>query len=162
MENQSQTFISLENIALKAIDQITQVAGSYRIFEYQEGGAEKKLVALPITVHVTQHPDFLGLELHNESEGTTTQLNYPMNGASYWSEERQSFIFCRVVGNNYVADIISPFKGADRSARTTYRITWQLDKQGRIHEIFEDFDADGNRLESSRGHFRTLVPILES
>jgi len=163
MENQSQAFKSLETTALELNQQIAlKVTGHYQIFEYKKTGTEKKLTALPITVQITQRPGLLALELYNENEGTKTYLNYPMNGASAWSEELQAFLYTRAIGNTLVADIISPVKGQDRSRPTTNRITWRLDDKKCILEFYEFFDAEGKRLDSSPGHLRTLVPVLES
>lgn len=163
MENQSQEINASAKTASPAIESTDlQVAGNYQLFEYQKIDGDKKLIALPITVVVKQRPDLLTVELFNETDKATTLLTYPMNGASVWNEERKAFVFTRAKSDSIVADVVYPASIETRSTRTTFRITWRKDDKGSIIETFEDFDADGNRLESSLGHFRTLVPILET
>lgn len=139
-----------------------QVAGAYQLFEYKNIDGERKLIALPITVQVSQQVDLLTVELFNESDRTTTVLKYPMNGAASWNEGRKAFVYTRANSETIIADVIYPAASEDRSARATFRITWRKDETGSILETFEDFDADGNRLESSPGHLRTLIPIAQA
>lgn len=158
MENQPQT-VTISKNAKTPEAATTPFAGRYRLSEYKKTGTEKTLVPLPITVKVSQQPDLLTVELYNESENTTTTLKYPMNGGPAWSEERQAFVLTRPVGEAIVADVIPPQTSEAPNARASFRITWQLDDQGRILENFEEFDIKGHRLESSPGHQRTLTPI---
>jgi hypothetical protein len=106
-------------------------------------------------------PELLKLEIFDETANTTKFLHYPMKDVPCWSDERNALIYCRPVDNGYRADLIFA-PGLDKSLRTTYRVTWQIDAQKRIHEIFEEFDAHGNKLPTSFVHKRVLIPISKN
>jgi hypothetical protein len=149
---------SIQNDVVTKRPNLVRIGGIYRIFEYQGIGSERKLVTLPLEARVTFRSDFIGVEVHDETNGKVTKLDYPMNGGSYWNEELKTFTFCRAAENTYVADTIYIPNG-NRNARTTFRATWVVDQQGQIHETFEEFDADGKRLDLSPGYLRILVPV---
>ncbi len=142
------------------VERAVDVTGTYEIYELEPKGRDRKFVPISIVVTVSQEPEHIHLDLYNEIDRTRTQMNYPMKNVPCWSNEFNAFIFGRTIPNGFVADRVFPV-GDGRIGRTTRRITWQVDAQARSHEIYEDFDSAGNRLSSSPGYSRILVPVSQ-
>jgi len=135
------------------------VDGLYQIYEFLDGDNKTTLKSLPIFADITKGVDHITIELRNQIDSSIKKLHYPMSGAPCWNDELKASMFARAEGNNYVVDIIYPHNKQSKSSMMTYRITWEKDNQGRIHEFYEEFDANGKKLATGKGHLRILVPV---
>jgi hypothetical protein len=136
---------------------VLQVAGHYRILESQNGKTD--FVELPVTVKVVQKSDGIDLALFNENDSTTRNLNYAMTPAMNWNAAFNAHVLLRQTGDQFVVDL---FQTNRPTGVVTYRITWNKDAEGQIHETYEHFNANGSKMDSSPTQKRVLKPIIAS